>query len=460
MNALLQFCCFLTLPVAVCALQVPGFTAGRTDWKAGAARVEITPTRPVWMAGYAARKKPSEGVLQPLYARAVALQDEKGDRAVLVSADLLGFPQAVSRRIAQRVRKEHRLPRERLVLNASHTHGGPVIGDTLRVGYQEMTEQQWKETQAYTREVEEHVIRCIGEALKALQPARLDFGKGRAFFAANRRLQLNPNGPVDHEAPVLRVTARDGDPIALLFGYACHNTTLGADFLRFHGDYAGIAQDRLEKKYPGARALFVCGCGADANPAPRGKLEQAVQYGEELAKSVEETLERPMKPLNGPLRCAYTEVPLKFAPFPDKAGWEARLADPNVYVRRHARQMLDTIEREGRIRDEYPYPVQVWRFGADLDFIALAGEVVVDYALRLKREFGTRNCWVSGYNNDVFAYIPSERVLSEGGYEGAGAMLYYGQPGAFAPGVEETIIRTVHRLAGRRRAGSTPRLAD
>jgi hypothetical protein len=92
----------------------------------------------------------------------------------------------------------------------------------------------------------------------------------------------------------------------------------------------------------------------------------------------------------------------------------------------------------------YPYPVQVWRLGPELAFVTLGGEVVVDYAVRLKQELGREKTWVAGYSNDVMAYIPSRRVLGEGGYEGGGAMVYYSLPCPWAPEVEEMIVRSVH----------------
>ena len=97
------------------------------------------------------------------------------------------------------------------------------------------------------------------------QPASLHVGEATATFAANRRVQFTPRGPVDHRVPVLRVDA-PARPRAIVFGYACHNTTLRDDFVEFHGDYAGVAQAELEARHPGATALFVAGCGADANP--------------------------------------------------------------------------------------------------------------------------------------------------------------------------------------------------
>src|SRR5262249_35203995 len=107
------------------------------------------------------------------------------------------------------------------------------------------------------------------------------------------------------------------------------------------------------------------------------------------------------------------------------------------------RLLLHRIEKDGSLSGTYPYPVQTWRLGDDLTWVALGGEVVVDYSLRLKRELGRDATWVAGYTNDVMAYIPSLCVLKEGGYEGATAMIYYGQPTVWSPRVEESIVAAV-----------------
>ena len=232
----------------------------------------------------------------------------------------------------------------------------------------------------------------------------------------------------------------------MVFGYACHNTTLPAEMCRISGDYAGFAQAELEKEHPRAVAMFVMGCGADANPAPRGTEENARAHGAALAEAVGRALRDNLQTVNGPVRSAFEKVSLAFDTPPSREELNRRLQDKNPYVASHAREMLAILERDGSLPSDYPYPIQVWRFGNDLTWIALAGEVVVDYDLRLKKMFGSERLWVSGYSNDVFAYIPSERVLKEGGYEGGGAMIYYVQPGPWAPSVESTIISATERL--------------
>jgi hypothetical protein len=235
----------------------------------------------------------------------------------------------------------------------------------------------------------------------------------------------------------------------IVFGYACHNTTLTDKFYQFSGDYAGYAQAALETAHPGAVALFVMGCGADINPEPRSTLELAERHGQTLAQSVEQVLQGSLSPVRGPLRTAIDRVMIPFAPPPTRQEFQARLSDKNVFRQRHAERMLARLDRDGKLISQYPYTVQVLQFGNDLTLIALAGEVVVDYALRLKRELGADGLWVAGYSNDVFAYIPSARVLKEGGYEANDSMIYYDLPGPFAPAIEEKIMKKIHELVRR-----------
>lgn len=449
---------FLLLLMVVCALAAPGrlFSASAQRWKAGSAEVVITPRESLWLAGYAARTKPSEGTAQELYAKALALEDQAGNRAVLVTTDTESLPAVLSKNIAERIQKQFGLPRHRLLLNSSHTHCSPVTDRREEITY-DMTPEQWAAVDRYVRELEDKVVGVIGQALRDLGPARLGFGITEAQFAANRRekgmIGVNREGPVDHDVPFLRIQGRRKKLQAVVFGYACHNTTLGPDFYQFDGDYAGYAQEWLEKHHPGATALFVAGCGGDANPFPRGSLELARQHGEELAMAVDKAITAPLAKLAGPLKSAYKEFPVSFAPAPSRAELESQLGDENQYHRRHAQQMLKILDRDGHLPSYYPYPLQVWQFGSDLTIVALSGECVVDYTLRLKRELGRQQLWVAGYSNDsAFGYIPSLRVLQEGGYEGGEAGIYTGLPSTFAPSIEETIVRNVHDLVKEVRA--------
>ena len=448
--------------------------AARPPWKAGLAKVTITPRQPIWLGGFGARTKPSEGVLNELYAKALALEDRSGKNAVLVATDMTGFPAGLAQRIAERAEKRYGLSRDRLLLTSTHTHSGALLASPLEIwNVGRLSPAQWRVVEEHTRELEDKVIEAIGVALRDLRPARLAFGRSRTDFAVNRRIKTdqgvvsfrpNPEGPVDHDVPVLRVESERGQLRGVVFGYACHPSCLLADNYLISGDYAGFAQERLEKRYPDTTALFVQGFGGDSTTHPRGTVELAHKYGEMLAGAVETALGGSLQPVNGPLRPAYETFPLSFAPPPSREELEARargestpegrqvqefLKISNDHFRNHARELLKMLDRDGRLPTDYPYPVQVWQFGRDLTFVALGGEVVADYAIRLKKELDRKKLWLAGYSNDVFAYIPSLRVLREGSYEGGGALAGARLPGPFAPSIEETIVRNVHELVAR-----------
>lgn len=413
--------------------------------RAGTARADITPAPGIWMAGFAARREPARGTALPLWAKALALVH--GDqRLVLVTLDLLGITAGMRSRIAARLESAHGLPPDCLMLAASHTHCGPVVDDQLAVAY-DLGGDARRRIDDYTAELERFVVRIAGQALSEVVPARLARRDGAARFGANRRAGFLPPGPTDPAVPVLDISGADGRPLAVLFGYACHNTTLQAGMVEFHGDYAGVAQREIERALPGVQAMYLAGCGADVNPAPRGTTALVEQHGAALA-AVVLAARAAGAPGDSSLRAGLAWVDLPFAPVPDGEGWTARAQDDDVYVRRHARLMLDRLGRDGTLESAHPQPVQVWQIG-DTTLVALGGEVVVDYALRLKRERASHGLWVAAYANDVSCYIPSLRVVDEGGYEGGGAMIYYGRPGPFDRSVEQRLVAATHQLVTR-----------
>ena len=421
------------------------------DFQAGVARVKITPPTPFWMSGYAARTHPSEGVEQELWAKALALRDPGGHQVVLVTTDLIGLARAISDEVAERVAARFHVERSQLVLSASHTHCGPAVRKNLAVLY-DFSDDDRRRVDAYGAELVDRLVEVVGRALADLAPARLSVGHGAVGFAVNRReptpegvkIGVNPAGPVDHDVPVLKVTGKDGSLRAVLFGYACHNTTLGGDFYRIGGDYAGYAQAELEKAHPGATALFVMLCGGDQNPDPRGTLDLAVRHGGALAAEVGRVLSATLPPVQPPIRTALETVSLDFAPH-TRVVFEEEAKGPDVFRQRRARLMLAAYDAGQPVR-ETPYPVQAVRLGRDLTFLALAGEPVVDYALRLKRELPGQSLIAAGYCHDVMCYIPSRRVLQEGGYEAVDNTIYYGQPGPFTETVEDAIMAAVRRV--------------
>ncbi|WP_128548472.1 neutral/alkaline non-lysosomal ceramidase N-terminal domain-containing protein [Larkinella soli] len=420
-------------------------------WKAGVARVVITPEQPMWMAGYAARNHPAEGKLHDLWAKALALEDETGKRAVLVTTDLLGFPKGLSDRIRERLRTGQNLSKAQVILSSSHTHSGPVLKDALYDIYP-LEPAELAKVADYTRRLEDQVVALIGQAVKNLEPVRLFAANGVTRFQVNRRNnreavlrdQSELKGPNDYAVPVIRVEDAKGGLKAVVFGYACHPTVL--DTYQWSGDYVGFAQLELEKGHPGATALFFQGAGGDQNPLPRRTVPLARQYGRELAAAVDRVLEDAMRELPAGLTTAYTEVDLRLAPPPSESELAKMTTEGESYMKRWAARML-TEKKQGKpVLTSYPYPVQLWKLG-DQPLLSLGGEVVVGYAVELKRRFG-REWFVMGYSNDVMGYIPTHTVLQEGGYEGASSQMVYGLPSVWDASIETAILQAVTELAG------------
>ena len=388
---------------------MPAFAAEKAPWTAGVATAVITPEQPMPMAGYGARKAPATGKDQDLFGKALAIEDQKGNRVVFITLDLIGVTAELRTAVEQGVHEKYKLPPHALVMNASHTHCGPAYGRP--------------EVKDYFEGLVKKLIATVGRAIEASEPAHLSYTHAKCGFAMNRRTPTdegyrnhpNPKGPVDHTVPVLRIDNAEGKLKAVMFGYACHNTSVG--YLRWLGDYAGFAQQYFEADHPGVTAMFMMGCGGDQNPYPRGTAEWAAKHGRALCTAVEAALEvtqrtlRHQNQIQGPLKSVMETVSLEF-----------RTKD----------------------REDFDYPVQVIQFGNDLSMITLGNEVVIDYVLRLKRELGRADgpeIWVSGYSNVYSGYIPSKRVLLEGGYEARSR--------PWKDALEERIIAKVHQLFGK-----------
>lgn len=448
---------------AICVALMLGSLSATTyadGWKAGAAKIVITPEKPMWMAGYGGRDRPAEGKQTDLWAKALALEDASGKRAVVLTLDLVGIDRGTSVRITKQLAEQHHLSREQIAICTSHTHCGPAVGQNLGpLHYFLVDDTQRQLIDEYSSILVDKSVRVVGEALGALAPHELTWGNGRATYAVNRRANAEANvlnlrdenkllGPVDHDVPVLAVRKPTGELSAVLFGYACHATVLG--FYQWCADHPGYAQSTLEANHPGCVALFWAGCGADQNPLPRRTVEHAVHYGQRLATAVDEVLlATKMKPVAPQLALTFREIDLALDKLPSRSEIEADLKSTNKFLVSRAKLLLQRLDAGEPMSQTYPYPIGVWKLGEDLQFITLGGEVVVDFAVRLKSELRGTKTWVAGYSHDVMAYIPSLRVLREGGYEGETAMIYYGLPTKWSPEVEEAIVREVHGQIGK-----------
>jgi hypothetical protein len=431
---------------------IPGVGAAEPDWKVGLAQVKITPERPVLLAGYASRTRPFEKIEADLYAKALTLEDSRGRRVVLLTSDLIGLPAAVAEPICERLRTTTGLAREQILLNASHTHTGPMV--TLDASARDgLTAGDLLRNVEYTRLLQDKIVEVVRQSMAHLEPARLSWGVGVVPFVMNRReftpdgviLGVNPRGLADRSAPVLRIDTPTGALRAVLFGAAVHGTTLTDRNYELCGDFAGFAQAYVQEKHPGVQAMFMIGCAGDANPYPRGTVELARAHGATLGQEVCRVLESKLRPVRGPLTIAFDKAALPLQEPPSRAELQTQAASKGSVRAWNARRMLAVLDRGEKLPTHYDCPVAVWQFGGDLTLVALSGEVVVDYVGLLEKALGPNRLWVAAYCNDVFGYLPSARVLAEGGYETRG--LYTGGIGLFDPKAQDVLVGKVRELA-------------
>jgi neutral ceramidase len=428
------------------------------SYKAGAARVCITPDEPLWLAGYASRTSPARGKISDLYASALALEDSTGQRFAMVSVDLIAITHTIVEPVIRAVQEKYGLARQQLLLTATHTHYGPEFRADKQLFFKIPVEYAEKFPQVASK-LAGALVRAIGEAIDRLEPAQLWARKTTAMFAHNRRRHGVVDGTpstddvVDHDVPILDCIDSSGNRKAVVFGYACHNTTIPAEDLRYCGDWAGFAREQIERANPGTISLFIPGAGADQDPEPSGSVEFSQLHGREIADAIERAFEAPGVEIMGPIRSVWADVQLPLGPV-TRESLDGMLASKDPPQQVKARFLLDVLDRGERLVTSYSAPIQVVRFGAELVLIGLSGEPVVDWSHKLKRGVGSGDqgarrsplVWVAGYCNDMFGYLPTRRVQTEGGYEGGRANLWSSIPAPFTDDVEDRITEAVRRL--------------
>lgn len=411
--------------------------------RVGVAGIDITPNYPVRLNGFGFRRTESEGVTQPIFAKALAFSDAKQGPAVLITTDNLGLPLEIIQEVAKRLKSRIHLNPERLTITATHTHTGPMLNDVAPTLFgMPIPPEHQAHIERYTREFTDKLEEVAVSAMKDMKPARLSWGVGTVGFAVNRRTK---GGPVDHDLPVLVVKDEQGKVRAVYFSYACHCVTLSNN--KISGDWAGFAQAAVEKAFPGAVALASVGCGADANPSSGVTGSNVVicaAQGQQIADEINRLMPA-LKPVTANPDIHFASIDIPFDTPRTRAQWEERAQSGDYAAAYHAKLNLERLDRNESLPTKMTYLIQSWIFGDDLAMVFLPGETVVDYSLRLKREFDRNRLWVNGYSNEERCYVPSERILKEGGYEGGDAMIYYDRPQRFAPGLEQRIIDIVHQ---------------
>jgi hypothetical protein len=462
---------------------------------AGTAKADITPPKhgfpTMYLGGFDFRSLPAASVGRPLYVRALALRSTKGT-FVFVSLDILTIPHSFHDAVISDIGSLH-VPASNVLLQATHTHSGPVVGDQPNsfIMYDFSTPQAQLSAE-YTQWLARATAAAIERAVAAAtQPVALAYGvthlPASEEFAVNRRAAGAPERAVDAgtsgsgltDIPILAVRTQSGLE-ALLFGYAAHalivaGTGAGAPFepsplfYQYDSDFPGVAETVLERDFPGATALYVTGASGDLNPDPAimAGSDPALLPGTHVARAVEAAVPA-LKPLGPIVASASASVAVPLDSY--RLSYFESIENENNPWGRQAHVMVAEYQRSGSLPSAAPLALGLWHFapasagGSQLYLIAMAGEPLVHWSLALKRgALGVPGkTWLAGYVNDACCYVPSDSTVIYPGYESgwreepgsepgwivSGSMLYYAVNSRLRPGsIDEAILPGVRALA-------------
>ncbi len=434
------------LACAALGLCLAGVARADEGYTIGVSKVDITPDYPIRLSGFGFRRAESEGVTQKIWAKVLAIRWADDAPVLLLTIDNLGVRSTMVDEVFRRLESKYHIPRANIALTYSHSHTTPkVCGACDNLFSQPIPVDHQTHIDRYTAELTDAIERSAIAALEDMQPGRLEWGVGHSALAVNRR---TAGGPVDHDLPVLVVRGEDGGVRAIYVNYACHCVTLAHNQLS--GDWAGFAQEGIERRHPGCIALFSIGAGSDSNPASGvvgDRVDVATAQGEEIATEVDRVLQQPLQPIRGPVTAQLATIQLPLNELPTREQLTA-LAATDTPAGYNAKTQLARLDRGEELLKAVDYPIQTFAFGDRLLMIFLAGEVCVDYSLRLKKELDAQRLWINAYSNDFACYVPSERLVQEGGYGGGSEIPYFALPTTLRAGLEQNIIDEVHRQAG------------
>jgi len=374
--------------------------------RAGVASCDITPTKPVTLAGYGARKGLSQGVHDPLSARVLAFE-QGGKRLVLVSTDLIGFYSGTAEVVRKAILAECRLEPSELFLCGIHTHSAPTLALAGSEAHANNIE--------YTERLKSRLVAVVREALSRATPARIGFGSGASPVGINRRqvavdkagkrqirLGRNPDTLTDREVQVLKVArAENSEPAAILFAYATHSTSLGGKNLIVSGDVHGLAEQFVEK-HLGGGVVAPAFAGASGNVDPwcrvlpefktaNGWIPEPVLLGTLLGEEVVDVWNAIQKlEAKGPVVTAMKTVDLP-------------------------RKTLDEAQKKAT-RILSAFNVTVGRVG-DVAFVGLGGEVFNEIGKAIKTASPFPHTIVMTHCNGAGGYVPTKQSYDDGGYE-------------------------------------------
>jgi hypothetical protein len=413
---------------------------------AGAAKVDISPTKSMFLSVYPHVKRYSTGVHDPLLSSALFL-DVDGQRVLFISNDIIYVSKQMVQRARKRIAQSVPIPEANILISASHTHSGPKMLDPLAT---EADEAVPKTDESYVKFVEDRIVESAIKAHQNLTPAVVGLAVADATgVGTNRR---DPNGPKDLQVPVLvvRENAKGAKPIAAMLVCSMHPTVLHEDSTLVSGDFPGLARQYLQEHVLGDDCVVLYHTGPAGNQSPRhvtraNTFAEAERLGTilgEAAAKVIPTIEYESE-VTLEVRSAGVELPLRtFTSVEDAEKKLARSVTRLKELResRAAKTLVRTAETDWFGAQEtltiaraaqgprlneiartcLPAEIQVVRIGR-WKFVAWQGEMFIEFALEVKAQ--SPNTFLISYaNGELQGYLVTKQAVEEGGYESGNAI--------------------------------------
>ncbi len=431
------------------------------NWEAsaGLSVEDITPERPAFLGGYIARDTPSSGISDRLFIRVGVFRDGKGKTLALVGVDLLEMPEGISEEFYREAKVRFGFRREEIVLNFIHTHCAPILKGHF-------AKPEWKVDEEYVSRFKEKLLRAAENAIADLSPAKFRFGMTKIRFGVNRRMKTaagiemrpNPEGFVINDVPVLSVE-RPGKPDGIFYSMSCHPTSRGGTLVS--ADFPGFVA-----KHFGGNLAFLQGAAGSTKPGVltpdgTGFIAASPEWLENAGKTIAGQLKSflfsdGMREFVPDFGASLVKVNLKLDEnrIPSEELFEkAAEENPGYPCYRH---IADHFQKELRDRSyaaECPVEVGFARLSDRIGFLTVSGEITAEAAENMldaiRKPGGT--VFLLGYCGYLAAYLPTDAMLPEGGYEALDSQYYYGMPLPFAPGIDRSLSDTARKafeLAG------------
>lgn len=412
----------------------------------GIAKAIITPDSRMHMIGYAEYyRRVFEAIHDDLYVRCFVVKSEDAVN-LIISYDLLFHDRSLTERIEDYVKANYNIRSQNIILSYTHTHYAVAVSgyasELSNPEYEEFLFQQ-------TRYV-------INKAMLSVKEGHLEYAILHSITSINRRklqgrkyvMAPNPKGDKDEELVVLKVVDHQCKIVALLVSFACH-PNIRRDSLVLSGDYPGRVCQLLEAEYYGATALFLQGCGADARASitveREGFVARDFDAVDDMSRMLTQTITREIirsnlfTSLGGPIlsekfsiNCPLEVYPISF--------FEKEVATETLDALRYRASYI--VENYNTLPNYCTVHGCVWTMSNNFMIISLGGEVCYSTKQMFQRAFPEYAVLVIAYA-DSTAYVPSDLIINQGGYEHEGSVVEYSLKGEFLAGIDQLMENAV-----------------